>query len=89
MFAVEYDGEQHFYPTRFGSQTVEESQKAFKELKIRDSIKNEYCKSHDIPLIRVPYTMKYEDIFEYIRTELQIKYSICIDDYFNKVKQSS
>lgn len=89
VFAVEYDGEQHFQPSRFGSQTKEEAQKAFEELKIRDNIKNEYCKNNNIPLVRVPYTIKFNEIFDYIKSELESKYSICINDYFNKAKKSA
>ena len=89
VFAVEYDGEQHFQPSRFGSQTKEEAQKAFEELKIRDNIKNEYCKNNNIPLVRVSYTIKFNEIFDYIKSELENKYSICINDYFNKAKKSA
>lgn len=54
---IEYDGEQHFKPVNF--------RKAYKdtklllqkleENKIRDELKNEYCKSHDINLLRISY----------------------------------
>lgn len=47
-YLLEYDGIQHFEPT-FGED-------AFEITQIHDKIKNEYCKSHNIPLIRIPYT---------------------------------
>lgn len=46
-YLIEYDGEQHYRPT-FGEQTFNITQKY-------DKIKNEYCKIHNIPLIRIPY----------------------------------
>lgn len=60
---IEYDGEQHFYPVDvFGGESE------FNEVKIRDSIKNNYCKDNEIKLIRIPYWDK-ERIRE-ILTEL-------------------
>jgi hypothetical protein len=65
---VEYDGEQHFKPVfSFGGED------AFKTQKIRDKIKNQYCKKNGIKLIRIPYTMKKEEIEPYILKELGIK----------------
>lgn len=48
---IEYDGEQHFKerPKGFFKDSLEERQ-------FRDRYKNEYCKQHNIPLIRIPYT---------------------------------
>lgn len=43
---IEYDGIQHFEESNFDLQKNQ----------MRDSIKNEYCKQHNIPLIRIPYT---------------------------------
>jgi hypothetical protein len=54
--AIEYDGEQHFYPVeRFGGE------KAFIKQKIRDSRKTEFCNTHNIFLQRIPYT-DYDNI---------------------------
>ena len=47
-YLIEYDGIQHFEPS-FGQKSYEVTQK-------HDQIKNEYCLSHNIPLIRIPYT---------------------------------
>lgn len=48
---IEFDGMQHFKSIKlFGGE------KYFEEIKIRDSIKDEYCKKHGIQLIRIPYT---------------------------------
>ena len=65
---IEYDGEQHYKPVMtFGGE------EAFKRLQGRDKIKDEYCKKNGIKLIRIPYTMKTEEIEPYILKELGIK----------------
>lgn len=50
-YIIEYDGKQHFQNYSWGGEThtLQESQK-------RDALKNEYCFTHNIPLIRIPYT---------------------------------
>ena len=49
----EYDGEQHFHPVEiFGGQ------ENFEQQQERDSMKNEYAWSHNIPIVRIPYTEK-------------------------------
>lgn len=52
---IEYDGEYHFSPWRLYS-SKENAVENFEKLKIRDNIKNEYCKKNDILLLRIPYT---------------------------------
>ena len=56
-YAVEYDGIQHFEASNRGWNT----EYHYKKTKINDKIKDEYCKSHNIPLIRIPYT-KYDTL---------------------------
>ena len=47
---IEFDGIQHFEPVEiFGGE------EGFKETKIRDNIKNEFCKNEEILLLRIPY----------------------------------
>ena len=56
-YLIEYDGEQHFKPICFGgSYTKEELQERFRIRKLKDEIKNEYCKTNNIKLLRIPYT---------------------------------
>jgi Zn finger protein HypA/HybF involved in hydrogenase expression len=62
---IEYDGVQHFIPS-FG-------EKSFEITKRNDKIKNQYCVKNGIKLIRIPYTMKKEEIEPYILKELGIK----------------
>lgn len=53
----EFDGEQHFYPINiFGGE------EGFKKTIVRDNIKNQYCKNHNIPLYRFNYTMSKKEI---------------------------
>jgi Zn finger protein HypA/HybF involved in hydrogenase expression len=53
---IEYDGIQHFKSiSTFGGDKV------FKENKIRDQIKNKFCKTNKIKLLRIPYT-KFKSI---------------------------
>lgn len=48
--AIEYDGKQHFEPiAHFGGVT------AFNKLKSHDKRKEDYCKEHQIKLLRIPY----------------------------------
>ena len=58
---VEYDGEAHDKPISFGCKDKNEILKRFKQTKIRDTIKNEYCEKNNIPLIRIHYT-KFNEI---------------------------
>ena len=54
---IEYDGEQHFMPVKFGkSQTKEQMQEKFDLQLRRDKIKTAYCSDKNILLIRIPYT---------------------------------
>lgn len=44
--AIEYDGEQHFKPVRFGGMSLEKAQKCFIKQQKRDIIKNNLVKQH-------------------------------------------
>lgn len=50
-YIIEFDGEQHFK-----SVPLYNSAQSFEERQNRDNFKNEWCKSHNIPIIRIPYT---------------------------------
>lgn len=56
---IEYDGEYHFKPLRISKEETEEDiQKRFMDIKKRDQIKDNYCKTHGINLLRIPYWEK-------------------------------
>lgn len=52
---IEYDGKQHFEPVNFGGCSDEEALISYKRTKKHDQIKNTYCKTNNINLIRIPY----------------------------------
>lgn len=54
---IEYDGEHHFHPIEMWG-----GYDKFIINKENDNIKNEYCKSHNITLLRLPYTYSKDDI---------------------------
>lgn len=53
---IEYDGKQHFEVVRFNGMTQEKAEKSFIDCIKHDNIKNEYCKSKGVPLLRISYT---------------------------------
>ena len=52
---IEYMGQQHYFPVDFGGKGKEWAEKEFKELKIRDAIKEKYCLDNNIPLLKIHY----------------------------------
>lgn len=60
MLGVEYNGEQHYKPTKFGDSTQVAQQKK------RDRLKRDLCCVQGVLLIVVPYTVKLQDIPCYI-----------------------
>lgn len=58
---IEYDGEQHYKPVSFGSGNKKHIEEIFEYTQRHDQIKNEYCKSKGIRLIRIPY---FDDVKE-------------------------
>ena len=66
---LEYDGEQHFRPVVFGG-TMGKAVIAFDKSKIRDALKNAFCQSQGIKLIRIPYT-DFDYIFSILAMELE------------------
>ena len=53
---VEYDGLQHTKPVSFGSSKEGKKIINFEKIQARDKVKNDYCTSHNIDLIRIFYT---------------------------------
>lgn len=70
IILIEADGEQHYAPFRF-IKDEETRERKFKETQIRDNIKNDYCKSNDIPLIRIPY-FKINDLETILNNNMPI-----------------
>lgn len=54
---IEYDGIQHFKASNFFGGDID-----FNNRLRKDKIKNEFCKSNNIPLLRLPYTLTDDEI---------------------------
>lgn len=62
---IEYDGEQHFKPVKFGTQSYEDAVRKHEYIKKHDEMKNAFCKDNSINLIRIPY-YEFEDLEYYL-----------------------
>ena len=72
---IEVNGLQHYSPIDFFGGI-----KTFKDICIRDKIKREYCKAHNILLIEIPYTeIGVVNIFDRLRGKKGM-YKIWVDD---------
>lgn len=64
QYLIEYDGEQHFYYK--DSQYTWNTKENFEKVKEHDNFKTNWCKQHNIPLIRISYLqleqLQLEDI---------------------------
>jgi len=63
LLGIEYDGLQHFQPVNFNGMDDKKAEDSFKVTQYHDSIKNTYCLSKKIPLLRIPY-WKFNNIEE-------------------------
>lgn len=55
-FLIEYQGEHHYMPIKFGGVSDERAEIHFDMVKRNDKIKYEYCKNKNINLVLIPYT---------------------------------
>lgn len=67
---IEYDGEEHYKIIKFWGGFDK-----FIDRKIRDTVKNEYCKNNNIKLIRIPY-WDFDNIEDILIKELNINKKI-------------
>lgn len=68
--AIEYDGEQHYFPVNFGRWKPEELEEHFRVTQERDRAKDRYCEEHHIHLLRIPY-WEAKNIETIIKNHLQ------------------
>jgi len=55
-YLIEYDGENHYMPVKYSSSLKDdEILENYEKIKLRDNLKNEYCKKNNILLYRIPY----------------------------------
>lgn len=63
QFLIEFDGRQHYT----GPEATWKHATSLEDIQYKDGLKNDYCKSHDITLKRIPYTclshLSYDEIF--------------------------
>jgi hypothetical protein len=72
--AIEFQGKQHYLPDTYYSKNGE-----FQKIQLRDQIKRDYCSSHEIHLIEIPY-WKINDVPDIIKC--------IIEDMLNMSKKS-
>ena len=68
--AIEYDGKQHFMPGSKHNSSIF-TQELVDETILRDKIKDEYCKSNNITLIRFNYLQDLTEIYKILDTLLK------------------
>ena len=66
---IEFDGKPHFQNTNWnGKMTNEEMKENLKSNQLRDQIKNDYCKTNGINLLRIRYNENVEEkLMEYFK----------------------
>jgi len=69
---IELDGMQHFKSIRFQGCSKEEAERIFVRTKLHDNIKNNYATTHNINLVRIPYT-KFTDLENILLKILKFK----------------
>lgn len=69
---IEYDGEGHFLESFYEKKYVPDTLKALKTTQYHDKIKDEYCRLHNINLLRIPYWEK-DNVEKIILAELNKK----------------
>ena len=67
---IEYDGMQHYKPVCFGGCSYDDALLAFEQTKANDEIKNHFCNSNNINLLRIPY-------YEFNNIEKILKDKLC------------
>ena len=61
---VEFDGQHHFYPVRFGGMSHTEAEKVFATAKARDKRKTLWAKRNGYHLIRIRYDENIEEVLK-------------------------
>jgi len=62
---IEFDGEQHYRPLNFFG-----GNKRFEEQKLKDNLKNKYCKDNNIKMIRIKYNENIIDKLNFLQKEI-------------------
>ncbi len=65
---IEYQGIQHYQPIDFANKGEQWAKNEYKKNQIRDQIKRQYCKKHNINLIEIPY-WEFDNIEDIIQNK--------------------
>lgn len=88
---IEYDGQQHFHPTRFGGMSWSAAYDHFKGTKNRDILKNEYALKNNLTILRIPYWDIIhigEIITSLITSNNSIPLTVCKENGFTRIETS-
>ncbi len=69
LIVIEYDGEQHERPVRFGGISQEEAEEKFQKTKDYDKLKDDFCRDNGYKMVRISYK-DYPNILSILHTEL-------------------
>ena len=58
---IEYNGQHHYKPVRFGGISMERATENFRKQQINDQIKTDYCTENDYPLLWISHKDNVED----------------------------
>jgi hypothetical protein len=70
-YFIEYHGEQHFVPIRFGS-SIEDSKVRFEKQRIRDAAVRKYCSLNNINLLEIDYKLNKDEYEQTLKKFLGI-----------------
>jgi len=69
---IEFDGQQHFEPVKFGGMSEEQAQVNFNKGVVCDNLKNQFCKDKGLRLLRIAYFDK-DNIEEIVKEFFNIE----------------
>lgn len=68
---IEYDGEQHFKPVKFGNYSDIEAKEVFEKTKQNDELKNKLCEENNVEILRISY-IEYSDIENILNNRFKV-----------------
>lgn len=76
---IEFDGKQHFEPFQFNNCDINKSISNYKNCVERDRIKTNYCKNHNIKLLRITYEDLEDGNWIYVLWDFLYDLNLIID----------
>lgn len=68
---IEYDGEQHFKPIKFGNYSDVKAENIFEKTKQNDELKNKLCEENNVKVLRISY-IEYNDIENILNNRFKV-----------------